>query len=122
MSEEHQSIKRLSTFLYELREWESINLNLGKNQICFDLFLFIAKNHYSGLSINSKTLHNSIQYSQRNIAYTVSKFKAWDLIYFEQNPADNRIKNIFPTIKFCKLFEKYADFINSNLTNELRHY
>jgi DNA-binding MarR family transcriptional regulator len=122
MSKEHQSIKRLSTFLYELREWESINLNLGKNQICFDLFLFIAKNHYSGLSINSKTLHNSIQYSQRNIAYTVSKFKAWDLIYLEQNPADNRIKNIFPTIKFCKLFEKYADFINSNLTNELRHY
>ena len=122
MSKEHQSIKRLSTFLYELREWESINLNLGKNQICFDLFLFIAKNHYSGLSINSKTLHNSIQYSQRNIAYTVSKFKAWDLIYLEQNPADNRLKNIFPTIKFCKLFEKYADFINSNLTNELRHY
>ena len=122
MSKEHQSIKRLSTFLYELREWESINLNLGKNQICFDLFLFIAKNHYSGLSINSKTLHNSIQYSQRNIAYTVSKFKAWDLIYLDQNPADNRIKNIFPTIKFCKLFEKYADFINSNLTNELRHY
>jgi hypothetical protein len=122
MSKEHQSIKRLSTFLYELREWESINLNLGKNQICFDLFLFIAKNHYSGLSINSKILHNSIQYSQRNIAYTVSKFKAWDLIYLEQNPADNRLKNIFPTIKFCKLFEKYADFINSNLTNELRHY
>ena len=122
MSKEHQSIKRLSTFLYELREWESINLNLGKNQICFDLFLFIAKNHYSGLSINSKILHNSIQYSQRNIAYTVSKFKAWDLIYLDQNPADNRIKNIFPTIKFCKLFEKYADFINSNLTNELRHY
>ena len=122
MSKEHQSIKRLSTFLYELREWESINLNLGKNQICFDLFLFIAKNHYSGLSINSKILHNSIQYSQRNIAYTVSKFKAWDLIYLEQNPADNRLKNIFPTSKFCKLFEKYADFINSNLTNELRHY
>ncbi len=122
MSKEHQSIKRLSTFLYELREWESINLNLGKNQICFDLFLFIAKNHYSGLSINSKILHNSIQYSQRNIAYTVSKFKAWDLIYLEQNPADNRLKNIFPTIKFCKLFEKYDDFINSNLTNELRHY
>ena len=122
MTKENQSIKRLSTFLYELKEWEKINLNLGRNPICLDLFLFIARNHYSGLSINSKTLHNSIKYSQRNIAYTVSKFKKLDLIYFEKNSADNRIKNIFPTIKFCKLYEMYADFINSNLTNELRHY
>ena len=121
MSKEHQSIKRLSIFLYELREWENINLNIGKNQICFDLFLFIAKNHYSGLSINSKTLYNSIKYSQRNIAYTVSKFKTLDLIYFENNSADNRIKNIFPTIKFCKIYEKYVDFIKSNLTNDLLH-
>ena len=89
MSKEQPSINRLSIFLYELREWENANLNLGKNKICFDLFLFIAKNHYSGLSINSKTLYNSIKYSQRNIAYTVSKFKTWDLIYFENNFANS---------------------------------
>jgi len=122
MNSAHSNIQRLSTFLYELREWENTNLNLSKSKICFDLFLFIAKNHYSGLSINSKTLHNSIAYSQRNIAYTVSKFKSWDLIYFENNPSDKRIKNIYPTIKFCKLFEKYADYINLNLTTDLRHY
>ncbi len=120
MSNANLNIKRLSSFLYELREWENTHLNISKSKICFDLFLFIAKNHYSGLSINSKTLHNSIDYSQRNIAYTVSKFKAWDLIYFEKNLIDKRIKNLHPTIKFCKLYEAYAEFINSNLTIELR--
>jgi DNA-binding MarR family transcriptional regulator len=119
MSKEHLSIKEIAILLYTLREWEDANLNITKSKICFDLFLFIAKNHFSNQSINSKTIHNSIKYSQRNIAYTVSKFKEMDLIYLQSNPIDNRIKNIFPTTKFCSLYESYADFINSHISNRL---
>ncbi len=116
---EHLSTKEISIFLYTLREWEDINLNITKSKICFDLFLFIAKNYFSNKIINSKTIHNSIKYSQRNIAYTLSKFKEMDLIYLENNPSDNRLKNIFPTTKFCKLYESYADFINSHISTRL---
>lgn len=120
MTKNSLSYEKFSTFLCRLRQWEDSNLELAASRIYFDLFLYIAQSHYSNRSINSKTIHNSIQHSQRNLAYALKKFKERELIYIEINMTDHRIKNILPTKKFCKLFKSYAEFINSNLCLNLK--
>lgn len=96
-----------SKSVIDIRFWEEKNLPLSQSRIAFDLFLLIAKCHYSDIDLTQKYLFNSLGYSERGVRYVLEQFvdNGWcDIV---GSTLDRRFRHVVASKKLTSAFEAY---------------
>lgn len=79
----------------------------SQSRIAFDLFVFIAKCHYSETHITLKYLFNSLSYSERGVRYVLEQFIDNGWCEVVDSASDKRFRHVVATVKLTTAFEDY---------------
>lgn len=94
--------------LFQLRDWESVNLPLCSSSIGQSVFRYIAKSHLAGHTPTVKELvHDLPEHSRAGIRLQLRKLERDGWILLTNGVSDARNRHISSTEKLDKLLGQY---------------
>lgn len=94
--------------LFQLREWESVNLPLCKSSIGQAVFRYISKSHLQGHTPSVKELINDLhEYSRAGIRLQLKRLEKEGWIQLTNGVTDGRNRHISSTNQLDSLLKQY---------------